>query len=181
MSTAIVHSVHFYDESAALVSRLCGIVGSALRIGNAVLIIASQPHRDGLVKALGEANLDVREHARQRRFAMFDAEEILATFMRNGRPRRERFMDSIGSLLKEAKSNSKAKDVGLTVFGEMVAVLWEQGKKAAAIELEELWNEALSNSAFHLHCAYPRASFAQNVDEDFMAQVCRSHTHVTAA
>lgn len=181
MSSPIVHSVHFYNEHTDLVSRLCGIVGSALRIGDAVLIVATKPHRDGLVKALGEASIDVREHARQRRFTMFDAEETLTTFMRNGRPKRNLFMRSIGGLLREARNSSKSKDIGLTVFGEMVAVLWKQGNKEAALELEELWNEALNDSAFHLHCAYPRASFAQDIDDHLMAQVCRAHSHISAA
>lgn len=101
MSTPIMHSVHFYNEHTDLVSSGCGIVGSALRIGNAVLIVGTKPHRDDLVKAHGEANLDVREHARQRRFTIFDAEETLTTFIRNGRPKRDLFMRSIGGWLRE--------------------------------------------------------------------------------
>jgi MEDS: MEthanogen/methylotroph, DcmR Sensory domain len=179
MSSPIVHSVHFYYDNAALVSRLCGIVKSALQIGNAVLIVGIKDHREDLVQALSSCGVNVREQARQRHFAMYDAEETLATFMRNHRPRRDLFMRSVGKLLRVAKTNSRSKDKGLTVFGEMVAVLWEQGKKKAAIELEALWNEALNDTAFHLHCAYPRASFAPDSDDYLLSQICNAHSHVT--
>jgi len=146
-----------------------------------VLIIASKPHRDSLVRALGEGGLDVQKHARQGQFTMFDAEEILATFMRKGMPKRELFMDSIGGLLNDAKSSSKPKHMGLTVFGEMVALLWEEGRREAAIQLEKLWNETLGQSAFHLHCAYPRAAFGKDIDDHLLIEVCHAHTHVMTA
>ena len=178
MSNPVVHSVHFYDDNTALVSRLCGIVTSALQIGNSVLIVAMRAHREDLIQALSSVGVDVRKHARQLRFAMYDAEETLATFMRHDRPKRALFKQSIGRLLKDARRSSRSKDNGLTVFGEMVAVLWDQGKKKAALEVEALWNEALNDTAFHLHCAYPRASFARD-DHSLFAQVCKAHSHVT--
>jgi hypothetical protein len=63
----------------------------------------------------------------------------------------------------------------LTVFGEMVSVLWDEGKKDAALQLEALWNDALRERAFHLHCAYPRLGFINDGDE---TAVCGAHTHV---
>jgi hypothetical protein len=179
MTNPVVHSVHFYDDSTALISRLCGIVASALQIGNAVLIVATKPHREDLIQAVSGAGVDVRKHARQFRFAMYDAEQTLGTFMRNNRPSPHLFRQSVGRLLKETRSNSRSKENGLTVFGEMVAVLWEQGRKKAALELEALWNEALNNKAFHLHCAYRRLSFPRDADDALLAQVCNAHSHIT--
>jgi hypothetical protein len=60
----------------------------------------------------------------------------------------------------------------------MVAVLWEQGNKQGALELEALWNEALNSSAFHLHCAYPSWNFRDIADEAAIAEVCNIHSHV---
>ena len=39
-------------------------------------------------------------------------------------------------------------------FGEMVALLWSEGNQAAAIRLEELWNELALSQTFCLFCAY---------------------------
>jgi hypothetical protein len=178
MSSPTVHSVHIYDEHSALIKRLCGIVASGLQIGNSVLIVATASHRDHLVQELTDAGVDVPQQARQGLFAMYDAKEILSTFMVKGRPDHKLFRQSVGKLLCEAQAKARSKDGGLTVFGEMVAVLWEQGNKEAALALEELWNNALNNRAFHLHCAYPRWTFVNDGDETGLAAVCHAHSHV---
>lgn len=175
MSAPAVHSVHVYNEASALISRLCGIVSSSLRVGDAVLIVANSEHRDQLVAGLQESGVDVRAHAREGRYTMVDAEETLSTFMVNGMPDGGLFMASVGALLADARKNARSKGQGLMVFGEMVAVLWDAGNKEAALRLEELWNDALNDRAFHLHCAYPRWGFVNQADE---IAVCSVHSHV---
>jgi len=174
----VIHSVHIYDEHAALIKRLSGIVNSGLQVGNAVLIVATRDHRDKLVKELEDSGVDVRARAREGVFCMYDAKETLATFMRRGKPDPDLFEKTVGELIVHAKAKARSKDQGLTVFGEMVAVLWEEGKKDAALQLEALWNDALNSRAFHLHCAYPRWDFLNNGDEAGLAAVCHSHSHV---
>lgn len=175
---ATVHSVHLYDEHSALIERLCGIVKSGLEIGGSVLIVATASHRNELVRQLTDAGVDVRSHARDGRFTMCDAKETLAMFMRKGRPDRNLFTATVGKLLEDAKRNARNKDQALTVFGEMVAVLWEAGEKQAALELETMWNDLLNDRVFHLHCAYPRWSFVNDKDEVGLAAVCQAHSHV---
>lgn len=181
MPGAAVHSVHIYDESSELIKRLCGIVTSGLHVGNSVLIVATSAHRDRLVRELRDTGINIRAYARDGRFAMYDAEETLAAFMVNDRPDRDLFMRSVGALLSDARKSSLSRDAGLTVFGEMVAVLWKQGRKQAAIELEALWNESLNEEAFHLHCAYPRLLFISGQDEHGFSAVCNAHSHVLVA
>ena len=155
MATAVVHSVHIYDGQSSLITRLCGIVKSGLEIGNAVLIVATNDHRERLVSTLHDAGVDVRGAAREGRFQMYDAEETLATFMQDGLPDQKLFDFWVGNLLADGKKNSRGKDHALTVFGEMVSVLYDEGRKEAALQLEALWNKALNERVFHLHCAYP--------------------------
>jgi len=173
-----VHSVHIYEDDSALIGRLCGIIASGLQLGDSVLIVASAAHREALVKKLEKAGVDVRSTAREGRFSMVDAKQTLATFMRKGSPDRDLFMKSVGRLLATAKASARSKDRGLTVFGEMVAVLWDEGKKEAALEVEALWNDALNDRAFHLHCAYPRSGFINPADDAGLAAVCQAHSHV---
>src|SRR5436305_13799560 len=123
--TPLVHSVHFYASSSALIERLCGIASSGLRSGNSVLIVATASHRLQLVKELKDCGVDVRSMARERRFIMFDAKETLSTFMVDGMPDAGLFRASVGQLIIDAKKRALRKDQALTVFGEMVDVLWE--------------------------------------------------------
>lgn len=177
----LIHSVHFYEDHAALIQRLCGIVSSSLRTGNSILIVATATHRLQLVKELKDTGLDVRSIAREGRFVMFDAKETLETFMVEGMPDAELFQNSVGALLAEAKKKAVSKDQGLTVFGEMVAVLWDEGNKDGALALEQIWNEALNDRTFNLHCAYPRSAFRTEGRDSGMESICHSHSHVLVA
>jgi len=174
MSAPSIHSVHIYESSSALITRLCGVVSSSLRVGDAVLVVATAEHRSQLIREVEICGVDIRAHAREGLYTMVDAEELLATFMVNGMPDRDMFEASVGSMLRQAHKSARGSHQGLTVFGEMVAVLWDAGKKDAALQLEALWNDAQLNHSFHLHCAYPRAGFI-NGDE---ALVCNMHSHV---
>src|SRR5215469_12699251 len=99
-----VHSVHIYDEHLSLIKRLCGILSSGLKAGNAVVLLATAAHRDQLAAELMAADVDVRQHAREGRFRMYDAENLLAEFMTNGKPDRDLFSLSVGKLLSDAKA-----------------------------------------------------------------------------
>jgi len=170
-----VHSVHFYNCDSDLIARLCSIVSTSLRLGDSVLIVAEAAHRDLLVRELESVGIDVRACVREGRYTMVDAEEALSTFMLHGRPDPDLFHSAIGSTLNSVRRHAQGAARGLTVFGEMVAVLWDAGQKEAALELEHLWNAALNESTFHLHCAYPRSIFSS---ESEMAAVCDTHSHV---
>jgi hypothetical protein len=172
-----VHSVHFYDEHAALINRLSGIVTSGLEMGNSVVLVTTPEHRRQLLTLLQAAGVDVRSHEKKGSLTIRDARETMAAFMVNGSVNRNRFISSIGELLSQAKKAARNAGQGLTVFGEMVAVLWEDGNRKAAIELEGMWNDLLNDRAFHLHCAYPRWNFADG-DTEQIAAICDSHSHV---
>jgi hypothetical protein len=179
--SSVIHSVHFYESPIALVQLLCGISSSGLRSGNSVLIVATAAHRLQLVKELKESGVDVRSMARERRFVMFDANEMISTFMVDGMPDADLFHHYVGEIVTEAKKRALTKHQGLTVFGEMVGVLWDQGQREAALQLEGLWNDALNDRAFHLHCAYPRSAFAGDGRDPAIDSICFSHSHVLVA
>ena len=172
-----VHSVHFYDEQEALIRRLKGVVASGLEIGNSVIIVATEEHRTELKKTLEKSGIDIRAYERRGQLVLYDARETLDGFMMKGMPNRGRFLSTVGSMLAEAKKSARTSGQGLTVFGEMVAVLWEEGNKLGAIQLEEFWNDLLNDRAFHLHCAYPRKNFTDG-DADGLAAICSAHSHV---
>jgi hypothetical protein len=174
-----VHSVHFYDEHQALIKRLAGIVSSGLELGNSVVIIATPEHRKALLDTLQKAGDDVRSYEKKGLLTLWDARETLAAFVVNGAINRQKFLTTVGASLTQAKKAAR-QGQELTVFGEMVAVLWEEGNKSAAIELEALWNDLLNDCAFHLHCAYPRWNFADG-DTDHLSAICDRHSHVLGA
>jgi hypothetical protein len=108
---------------------------------------------------------------------MFDAKASLARFMVNGHPSDKRFLEFVGKLLEISFRAANERN-GIAVFGEMVAVLWSEGNKVGALELERLWNDVLNDHAFHLHCAYPRWILQDGSDSLLLNAICDEHSSV---
>ena len=175
------HSVDFYADDAAFLDNLSDLIGRALKAGGVCLIIAAAPHRQGIAQRLRASGIDLALAVRKQQYLLFDAEATLARFMVDGLPDRDRFFATIEPLLLDAKA-SLGPDVAFPIaFGEMVALLWADGKREAAVRLEQLWNELAGRHSFALRCAYPIDNFAHS-DEDFLfQQICAAHNHVLSS
>jgi len=58
-------------------------------------------------------------------------------------------------------------------------VLWKQGKTAAAIRLEVLWNDLTTTHVFSLLCGYAIGNFSKQTQQ--YEEVCNLHAHVHAS
>jgi hypothetical protein len=173
-----VHSVHFYDHDDALILRLQSIITSALDSGNSILIVATEEHRRQLNSVLREWGGDLSGLVEDGRLNMHDAHEVLTRFMVQGLPDRQRFLQSVGTLVWSVQEAAWNAHRGVTVFGEMVALLWDEGNTHGALKLESLWNDLLQHRAFHLHCAYSREILQRNPDAMLIKAICEEHSHV---
>jgi MEDS: MEthanogen/methylotroph, DcmR Sensory domain len=174
----LVHSVHFYDHDEALILRLRNIVTSAIDAGNSILIVATEEHRRQLTSALQGRGGDLNGLLEDGRLNLHDAREMLTKFMVQGLPDRERFLATVGDLVCRVKEAAWNAHRGVTVFGEMVALLWDDRNTVGALQLESLWNDLLNDRAFHLHCAYSREILERNADSMLIKAICEEHSHV---
>ena len=107
-----------------------------------------------------------------------DAADTLAKFTVNGWPDAALFSELIGAYVLQAQAASRDGSSQVIAFGEMVSLLWAQGKPDAAIRLEQLWNDLAKNHSFSLRCAYPIASFAREEDGEPFLNICAEHSAV---
>jgi signal transduction histidine kinase/ActR/RegA family two-component response regulator len=161
------HLVQFYERDEVLVEAVTRFVQAGLARGEAVIVIATAAHR---------AALDDRTGARGR-YITLDAEATLAKFMIGGQPDAARFADSVGRVVRAAGTDA----VAVRAFGEMVAVLWQQGNTEAAVRLEQLWNQLARELPFSLFCAYPMSGFRAAADAPRFLELCTAHSHVIPA
>jgi signal transduction histidine kinase len=63
----------------------------------------------------------------------------------------------------------------------MVALLWAEGKREAALRLEHLWNDLAQTHAFSLRCAYPLRFFGRVGDAESIGAICAVHSGVIPA
>jgi PAS domain S-box-containing protein len=168
------HSVQFYENDEFLVDSVAQFVGVGVAGGGGGIVIATPGHREALATKFRENGLDLFALQSRRQIVFLDAVDTLAKFMVQGMPDRALFQQVIGSLVAEMTRERRA----LRAYGEMVAVLWQDGNPLAAIHLEELWNELGTDHHFSLLCGYPIKSFGAPGDVEAFAQVCRAHSRV---
>jgi len=169
------HFVRFYHDDAVLLADVADFLDRGLRGGGSAIVIATQDHLDTLRRQLmGFGAPKGRPAWFPGELLMLDAASTLARFMVDGWPDQRLFDDVVGNTVRKACA------AGHTVhaFGEMVALLCEQGLYDAAVRLEELWNGLGEACRFSLFCAYPWNLFpTQDLASDFR-RVCCAHDHV---
>lgn len=171
-----VHSVYFYDYDEALISYLRSVVVSSLEDGSSVLVVCTPEHRHQLQASLIESGITTAG-LNKNRFQILDAKATLSEFMVDGRLSSEKFSRCVGQNIRRAKEAALNAE-SVTVFGEMVAILWSEGKQSAALELERLWNGLLLEGTFQLHCAYPRRILAEKTNSLAMKAICNEHSTI---
>jgi PAS domain S-box-containing protein len=170
------HVVYFYQESDALLESLSDFIGSALGAGNAAIIIATKVHLDGLQQRLKARGLDTLRASRQGRYVALDASALLSQIMVNGMPDEERFAGTVGLAIARSRVALRSPRPEIVAFGEMVALLWTEGKIDAAIRLEQLWNELAKKYSFSLRCAYPMAGCHREKNIQPLVRICAEHS-----
>ena len=168
------HFVGFYETEAFLVDSVRDYLAAGLITGDAGIVVATEAHRDSFDRALMAAGIELPEAHRRGRFIALDVSETLAMFMVDGMPDAARFKAAMGQLVSRAAESARQ----LRIYGEMVAVLWNEGNIAAAIALEDLWNDLAASYPFSLFCAYPMRAFDRDGSNDGFRTICGQHSRV---
>jgi len=172
------HAVQFYETDGHLLDLLTRFVGTALVSGDVALVIATKVHRDGLNRRLKANGLDISVPREQRRFIALDAMATLEKISTNGAVYVPLFDEIVGGLIATACGSGDRRRV--VAYGEMVALLWAQGRVASVIQLEQQWNDLAARHRFSMCCAYPMQSFGNRHAASFM-KICAQHSHVFTA
>jgi signal transduction histidine kinase len=172
------HVAQFYTDDTFLLESLSRFIGTALGAGDAAIVIATPAHRDGLARILKSRGLDTSSALKTGRYVSLDAAATLSKFLVDGWPDATLFTNVVGGLLARTKSKSDGNDQRIAVFGEMVSLLWSQGKLDAALHLEQLWTYLAKTHTFSLRCAYPMAGFDRHEHGDLFQKICAEHTGV---
>jgi PAS domain S-box-containing protein len=172
------HVVQLYANDDFLIDVMSRFIGGAVAVGDAAVVIATAPHHRELAKRLSERGLDTTSASTEGRYITLDAGETLQKVLLNGTVDEARFKDIIGRTLKRARTASDDKDSRIAVFGELVALLWADGKPQEAIRVEQFWNDLAKLHPFALLCAYPVAGFNNERHIEPFLKMCEQHSGV---
>jgi hypothetical protein len=166
------HFVELYDDEAALVGSVRTFLSIGINEGEAAVVIATPAHREAIEAELGRT-LDLEGARAQGLYRSLDAADVLSCFLEGDEVEARRCASVIGEIVAEAARGGR----NVRVFGEMVALLWEAGNVAGALQLEDQWNELAKTFGFRLFCAYPSVGFT-SADTSSLTGVCNRHSHV---
>jgi PAS domain S-box-containing protein len=172
------HVVQLYSDDAFLLEILTGFIGGALTSGDGALVVATRAHAHSLEQRLRQRGLDTGMAIRHGRYIVLDARELLPRFMVNDSVDEGRFTEVIRTALTQIRDAGPQANRRIAVFGELVALLWAEGKMQEAIRVEKLWNKLAEEHRFFLLCAYPVTGFSDEKDIQPFLEICRQHSDV---
>jgi hypothetical protein len=167
------HVIQIYRDEENFLELLAGFVDSGISCGDCAIVIATSSHLDALSKRLQAQGHSIANLITTRQYIPVDAVEALSRFMIHDWPDENLFKSEIDSLIQTAKADGRR----VRAFGEMVALLWAEGKVGATVRLEQLWNKFCENETFSLFCAYPERGFAQDASES-LNHICGTHAKI---
>jgi hypothetical protein len=170
------HAVQFYGDDTELLKTVGTFLSEGLVAGQPAIVIATSGHRVAIEKALESHLIDVGAAKRLGDLVMLDAEETLATFIVDQAPVGSLFRRTMGDVIDQTLRGRERTPI--RSYGEMVDVLWKQGKTAAAVRLEVLWNNLAETHVFSLLCSYSIGNFYKQTER--YQEICDLHTHVHA-
>ncbi len=172
-----MHLVEFYNaDEATLRGNATKYLEEGLRLGSAVLLVASAEHGKAFLRSLELAGINPDLPLQDGRLVLLDSVETLARFMVDGHPNSERFEDIVGGKVRQTFSRSQNRE--LRVYGEMVGQLWKAKQFPAAIRLEQLWNKLQKSVPFSLLCVYPIDVFGDQFESGILDALLCAHTHL---
>ena len=167
------HFVQVYRDERVLIEAISLFAGAALGRNEAVIIVATEGHREAVERRLDGDGFDVPVLKGWGQLTILDAAEMLSRFMVDGSPDETRFKAVIAQVVASVKASRRFRDV--RVYGEMVNLLWRENHPATR-RLEELWNEAIECHEVSLLCGY-RVDVGET-DGTFPRDLRALHSHL---
>ncbi|HEY0798338.1 MAG TPA: MEDS domain-containing protein [Candidatus Baltobacteraceae bacterium] len=176
-----VHLVQLFGaDRQPLISRLSTYFAEGLRNGDGLLIVSGRSLFDALLPGLVQVQHGrAAEGSLWRSLRFIDAHELLERISIADEPDWDAFESAVTSELEKLARACGCKRV--RVYGEMVGLLWTQGRRASALQLENFWNRLLEWSDFDLYCGYPIDIFSADFALGAVDGVFCAHTHLVSS
>jgi hypothetical protein len=168
------HVVQFYGHDEELAERVTDYLLGALEGDGAAIVIATAEHRREFAARLAQAGVDLADACAHGAYLAMDAGETVRELMAGDQLDSTAFDRVIGGLIRRAGAGGRT----VSLYGEMVALLWDDGLVSAAAQLEAMWNELGRRHPFSLFCGYRSDSVTRAGYLDAFAEVCRLHQEV---
>jgi len=172
------HEVAFYADDDSVVDGYARFIESALKSGNAVIVVVTEAHRASLLPRLEAEGVDVAAALKQGSYVPLDAADALVRLTVNDMLDPVRCRKVIGDLIMGAAKGVKGKHGQVVVCGEIAPTLLSRGNAEGAIQLEHLWDEITKSYGVHTLCGYLCSAFPGRESSPIFRRICGEHSAV---
>ncbi len=172
------HAVQFHMNDRFFLDEVSQFVGSMLRAGEPVVVVAGEAIRGGVADRLHAQRVDLERLTSRRQFVAHDSSLALSRVMHGGRPDRDSLAEIVDDLERTRVAAAHRPTSRLTIVGDMSVALCRNGDVDAAIEVERIWDDLTTGLPFFTVCGYPVDCFEHGGAELF-GRVCAAHSAVT--
>lgn len=171
------HWVQFYTDETFLTDAVRRFAIKGLQDGEAVVVAATAEHVESLTRSFQHAGFAAADFLASGQLTYVDAHAALHQITVHHWPDLRRFEQVLGGLIAE----KTAKFGRLSLYGELVNVLWQGGFVRSAARLEEMWNGLLKKHRFRLFCGYKIDLLDPHSNSETLEEICHSHAQVACS
>ena len=174
------HRVQFYGaDNGALIRNVGSYLAEGLRAGGGAIAIAIPAHRTAFLAEIAREGANPEAAVREGRLVLLDARETLSQLLDGDAPSAERFDHLAARIVPRLRERVGGGE--LRAYGEMVGLLWNAGRTAAAERLESLWNALVARETLCLYCGYEIDVFGSEFQAGVVDRILCAHSAVVPA
>jgi hypothetical protein len=171
------HIVQLYQDQDFLGRAVCRFGVAALAKGESFILLSTLPHWSAWRPRFEAQGVDVEAACARGQMTVFDAEEMLSRFMRDGMPHPPTFLGLVGDAVARARVGGRYPRVRL--WGEMVNILWERGNVTASMKVEALYEQYVGKKAgVSTVCAFLMDNFDSDIHARMLPKLSMNHSHL---
>jgi len=173
-----LHEVEFYSDDAAFVDAFACGIKAALKAGNPVVVIATQPHRSAILERLQADQVNVNAAIENGDYRAGDPSDTLLAIMEGDMPDPALCTKVVHALVRRA-CNGRGQHARVAIFGECAPTLLADGNVEAAVRLEHLWEDATKRCQADTLCGYLWSAFPEKENNPVFKRICAAHASST--
>ena len=170
------HIVQFYGNVDFLGETVSRFLAEGLAQDASILVVATPEHLEVFKAGLAAKGFDVDRGRASGQMTFLDAQATMDRFLDGDEPDWDRFLATVGGVVAQCVRWTSSGRV--RAYGEMVDLLWRQGRPQAAVRVEECWNRLGRKFPISLLCAYVMGNFFKESDSNAFRHVCELHERV---
>ena len=172
------HEVDIYHDDIALVNGFSRVIEAALKVGSAVVAIATPSHHAQILERFTNNGVDINSAIERGSYMPLNAADALEMIMADEMPDPARCSKVVGELIARASRAASEKGARVAICGECAPTLLRQGNADAAIRLEHIWDETTRQHEADTFCGYLWSAFPEGEDSALFRRICAEHSAV---